>query len=152
MTVKPASPQAREGDEQGGEQEEDPKVGDAETAYASAPVKIDQRYSTPIQHHNPIELFTTTASWTNGKLTVWESSQNTWGFKYGIAEQLSIDPADVHWISPYIGGASPSLKRSHASPASGRSRRARSGRSTPARRGEGRPAPWDSCIQGRWRS
>ncbi len=105
VTVKAAHPQSREGDQQGGEQEEDPKVGDAEGAYASAPVKIDQRYSTPTQHHNPIELFTTTASWTDGKLTVWESSQNTWGFKNGVAEQLSIDPADVRWISPYIGGA-----------------------------------------------
>jgi xanthine dehydrogenase YagR molybdenum-binding subunit len=96
VTVKPAHPP-------GGETE-DPKVGDAQGAYASAPVKIDQRYATPIQHHNPIELFTTTASWTDGKLTVWESSQNTWGFKNGLAEQLSMDPAEVHWISPYIGG------------------------------------------------
>ena len=105
VTVKPANPQPREGDEQGGQQEEDPKIGDAETAFASAPVKLDQRYSTPIQHHNPIELFTTTASWTDGKLTVWESTQNTWGFKNGLAEQLGLDPADVRIISPYIGGA-----------------------------------------------
>ena len=104
VTVKPANPQSREGDQQGDPQEEDPTVGDAEGAYASAAVKIDQRYSTPTQHHNPIELFTTTASWTNGKLTVWESTQNTWGFKNGIAQQLDLEPADVRWISPYIGG------------------------------------------------
>ena len=96
-TTKPGNPP-------GGE-EEDPKVGDAETAFAAAPVKLDQRYSTPIQHHNPIELFTTTASWSNGKLTVWESTQNTWGFKNGLAEQLGMDPADVRIVSPYVGGA-----------------------------------------------
>jgi xanthine dehydrogenase YagR molybdenum-binding subunit len=90
--------------EPGGEGE-DPKVGDFEAAFASAPVKIDQRYATPTQHHNPIELFTTSAAWANGKLTVWESSQNVWGYKYGLAEQLGIDAADIRIISPYVGGA-----------------------------------------------
>jgi xanthine dehydrogenase YagR molybdenum-binding subunit len=84
---------------------EDPAVGDAETAFASAPVKVDGRYSTPTQHHNPIELFTTVCAWSGGKLTVWESSQNVWGAKNGVAEQLGISPDDVRFVSPYIGGA-----------------------------------------------
>ena len=87
------------------EEHEDPAVGDAEGAFASAPVKIEGRYSTPTQHHNPIELFTTTCAWSGGKLTVWESSQNVWGAKTGVAEQLGISPDDVHFVSPYIGGA-----------------------------------------------
>ena len=84
---------------------EDPAVGDAEGAFASGPVKIEGRYSTPTQHHNPIELFTTVCAWSGGKLTVWESSQNVWGAKNGVAEQLGISPDDVHFVSPYIGGA-----------------------------------------------
>ena len=84
---------------------EDPSVGDAEGAFAAAPVKVEARYSTPTQHHNPIELFTTTCAWTGGKLTIWESSQNVWGYKNGIAEQLGISPDDVRVISPFIGGA-----------------------------------------------
>src|SRR6185312_6874413 len=48
---------------------EDPEVGDAATAFAAAPVKIDAGYSTPTQHHNPIELFTTSCAWSDGKLT-----------------------------------------------------------------------------------
>ena len=67
---------------------EDPKVGDAEKAFADAEVKIDVRYETPTQHHNPIELFTTMCAWDGGKLTIWESSQNVTGFKFGVAEQL----------------------------------------------------------------
>src|SRR5205085_2452115 len=58
---------------------EDPVVGDAPGAFASAPVKLDVQYATATEHHNPIELFTTTCAWSNGKLTVWESSQNMWG-------------------------------------------------------------------------
>jgi xanthine dehydrogenase YagR molybdenum-binding subunit len=84
---------------------QDPEVGDAAGAFASAPVKIDAAYRTPTQHHNPIELFTTTCAWTGDDLTVWESSQNVYGFKYGIAQQLGIDPDRVRVISPYIGGA-----------------------------------------------
>ena len=84
---------------------EDPEVGDAEAAFAGAPVKVDGRYSTATQHHNPIELFTTTCAWSGGKLTVWEASQNVWGYKYGLAEQLGVPADDIHIVSPYIGGA-----------------------------------------------
>ena len=84
---------------------DDPSVGDAETAFGAAPVKVDGRYSTPTQHHNPMELFATACAWAGGKLTVWESSQNMWGFKNGLAEQLGISPDEVRVTSPYVGGA-----------------------------------------------
>ena len=79
-------------------------VGQAEEAFAIAPVKIEARYETPIQHHNPIEMFTTTCSWSDDKLTVWESSQGVYRFQNGLAEQLGIDPANVRVISPFAGG------------------------------------------------
>jgi xanthine dehydrogenase YagR molybdenum-binding subunit len=68
-------------------------------------VKVDARYATATEHHNPIELFTTICEWRGGKLTVWESSQNMWGFKNGLAKQLGIKTDDVHVISPFVGGA-----------------------------------------------
>lgn len=85
--------------------EENPKVGDAGKAFATAPVTIDRHYATPAQHHNPIELFTTRCAWDGAKLTVWESSQNMYGFKFGLAEQLGISADDIHTISPFVGGA-----------------------------------------------
>ena len=88
-----------------GEPQEAAKVGDFATAFAAAPVKVDARYATPTQHHNPLELFTTTCAWSNGKLTVWEGSQGVQGAKHGLAEQLSIKPEDVRIVSPYVGGA-----------------------------------------------
>ncbi|ESY74881.1 xanthine dehydrogenase [Mesorhizobium sp. LNHC252B00] len=84
---------------------EDVKVGDFDTAYASAAVKIDQKYSTPTQHHNPIELFSTTAIWQGDQLTIQEPSQNVTGWKIELARQLKIDPANVRIVSPYVGGA-----------------------------------------------
>lgn len=88
-----------------GSKHEDPSVGDAQAAFATAPIKLDQHYETPTQHHNPIELFTTACAWANGKLTVWESSQNMWGFKNGLAKQLGIPPEDIETVSPFVGGA-----------------------------------------------
>ncbi len=93
---------SREGEQPG---EEKPRVGDAQAAFASAPVTVDQHYATPTQHHNPIELFTTACAWADGKLTVWEPSQNMYGFQNGLAEQLGIAPSDIRVISPYVGGA-----------------------------------------------
>src|SRR5205823_777785 len=66
---------------------------------------IDSLYGTPTQHHNPIELFTTTCAWSGEVLTVYEPSQTVWGLKNGVAEQLGIDPGNVRVISPYVGGA-----------------------------------------------
>ena len=71
-----------------------PKVGDAAAALASAPVTVDAAYETPTQHHNPIELFTTAAAWDGDQLTIWEPSQNMYGFQFGIADQLGLDPAE----------------------------------------------------------
>jgi xanthine dehydrogenase YagR molybdenum-binding subunit len=93
---------SREGDQPG---EERPKVGDAEGAFGAADVRIDAEYETPTQHHNPIELFTTTCAWDGDQLTVWESSQNVHGYRNGLAEQLGIDASRIRVVSPFIGGA-----------------------------------------------
>jgi xanthine dehydrogenase YagR molybdenum-binding subunit len=60
---------------------EDPKVGDFDQAYEAAAVRIDAEYRTPTQTHNPIELFSTTAVWSDGQLTVYEPSQSVYGFR-----------------------------------------------------------------------
>ena len=89
------------------ETEEEPsaKVGDADGALAAAPVKIDQVYRTPTQHHHPMELYATTASWNDGKLTVECPSQWVMGQRQGLAAIFGIAVEDVHVISPYVGGA-----------------------------------------------
>ncbi len=84
---------------------DDPKVGNFAEAFASAPVKIETSYSTPTQHHNPIELFATQCSWNGPQLTIHEPSQNVYGIKNGVAAQLGIDASRIRVISPFIGGA-----------------------------------------------
>ncbi len=85
--------------------EEDVKAGDFNAAFAAAEVKIDAEYEMPTQHHNPIELFSTTAYWQGEELIVHEPSQNVYGWKAEIARQLKMEPDRVRVVSPYIGGA-----------------------------------------------
>lgn len=84
---------------------EDPCCGDAAAAFAAAPVKLEATYETPAQHHNPIELFTTTCAWDGDRLTIWEPSQNVYGLKHGIAQQLQMDPEKIRVVSRHVGGA-----------------------------------------------
>jgi xanthine dehydrogenase YagR molybdenum-binding subunit len=87
------------------EQGSDPQVGNAERAFASAAVKFEGHYATPPQHHNPIELFTTTCAWEGPKLTIYDPSQFMWGTKTSAAQRLGIDADNVRAVSRYIGGA-----------------------------------------------
>ncbi|MGN6551877.1 MAG: xanthine dehydrogenase family protein molybdopterin-binding subunit [Pararhizobium sp.] len=84
---------------------EDYAVGEAEAAFASAEVRIDAEYGTPTQHHNPIELFTTTCAWQNGELTIWEPSQFVYGLRNSVAKQLGLEPGKVRVVSKFVGGA-----------------------------------------------
>ncbi len=79
-------------------------VGDAEAAFAAAPVTVDATYLTPAQHHNPIELYATSAAWRDGKLLVNVPSQWVVGTQAGLAKIFGIPMADVHVESPFIGG------------------------------------------------
>ncbi|HET7911194.1 MAG TPA: xanthine dehydrogenase family protein molybdopterin-binding subunit, partial [Pseudolabrys sp.] len=82
-----------------------PQAGDADAAIASADVVLEAEYGTPTQHHNPIELFTTTCAWNDGQLTIYEPSQFVFGVKNSAAQKLGISAEKVHVVNPYVGGA-----------------------------------------------
>ncbi|MCF3933790.1 xanthine dehydrogenase family protein molybdopterin-binding subunit [Acuticoccus sp. M5D2P5] len=81
------------------------RVGDFDGAFAAAPFKIDAHYSTPVQHHNAMELFATQCVWDGDRLTVYEPGQYLNNIKYGLAEQLGIDPERIRVVNAYVGGA-----------------------------------------------
>jgi xanthine dehydrogenase YagR molybdenum-binding subunit len=82
-----------------------PQAGDAEKAFNDAEIKLEAAYGTPTEHHNAIELFTTTAAWNNDELTIYEPSQFMYGLKNNAAEKLGIKPDQVHAVSHFVGGA-----------------------------------------------
>ncbi len=82
---------------------EDPRIGDADTAFAAAPVRISANYETPTQHHNAIELLTTTCWWSGDRLTVHEPSQFVLDRGY-LADCFSIPVEHIRVVSRYCGG------------------------------------------------
>lgn len=82
----------------------DPTLNDAKQQFQLAPVKVDRIYTTPIQHHNPIELFGTTCVWEGDHLTVYEPTRYIDGMQHGLAAQLGIDAGKIRVICPFIGG------------------------------------------------
>jgi xanthine dehydrogenase YagR molybdenum-binding subunit len=86
--------------------EEDPEslVGQFQTAFDSAPVKLDATYTTPDQSHAMMEPHASTAAWQGDRLTVWTANQMIdWG-KGDLAKTLGIPKEKVRLVSPYIGG------------------------------------------------
>ncbi|MCJ2012164.1 xanthine dehydrogenase family protein molybdopterin-binding subunit [Methylobacterium sp. J-076] len=82
----------------------DVRLGDADAALAASPHRVEARYETPIQHHNPIELFTTRCAWEGDRLTVHEPTRFVGAVQHGLAAQLGLDPAKVRVVSGLIGG------------------------------------------------
>jgi len=80
-------------------------VGDADTAFASAAVKIDQTYRTPYQHHNPMEAHSVVASWEGNRLTLHDSSQNIFAVRTTMAKAFGIPKENIEVMSPFVGGA-----------------------------------------------
>jgi len=83
---------------------EDIRTGNAEAALAASAHRIEARYETPTQHHNPIELFTTRCAWDGDRLTVHEPTRYVGAVQHGLAAQLGLDPAKVRVVSGLLGG------------------------------------------------
>ncbi|TQF32967.1 xanthine dehydrogenase family protein molybdopterin-binding subunit [Bradyrhizobium sp. UNPA324] len=80
--------------------------GDAVTALASAPVQHEADYFVPTEHHNPMELYATTAVWDGGgRLTVYDKTQGVQNVQKFLCGVFGKNPEDIRVLSPYVGGA-----------------------------------------------
>jgi xanthine dehydrogenase YagR molybdenum-binding subunit len=77
--------------------------GDANAAFASAPVKLDQTYVTPAETHNPIELHATTALWDGSTLTLYEATQGVVNLRGVLAQMFGLPKENVRVISKFLG-------------------------------------------------
>jgi xanthine dehydrogenase YagR molybdenum-binding subunit len=87
-----------------GERPPDSSRGDPDGTFNSGAVKLDATYTTPVEHHNPMEPHATIAAWTGDRLTVWTATQGISGAQDTLAGQFGIDKSDVRVICPYVGG------------------------------------------------
>jgi xanthine dehydrogenase YagR molybdenum-binding subunit len=77
--------------------------GDADAAFASAPIKLDQTYITPAETHNPIELQATIAIWDGSMLTLYEESQGIFNLRAVLAQMFGLPKENVRVITKFVG-------------------------------------------------
>ena len=79
-------------------------VGDFDTGFGSAAVKIDQRYTTPYQFSQPMEPNACLAVPRGDDLIIYVSAQIVDAARTSIASTLRMDPQRIQVIAPYVGG------------------------------------------------
>lgn len=82
----------------------DTRKGDAAGALASAAVKVDATYTTPVEHHNPMEPHATIAQWDGDKLTLYDATQGVVGARRKLAAVFGLPVENVRVVSRFIGG------------------------------------------------
>jgi len=80
------------------------KIGDADAAFAAAPVKIESVFRTPRHNHNAIELHAVTVGWQGDELFLHDASQCVTHTAWTLGQVFGIDETHVHVTSPYVGG------------------------------------------------
>ncbi len=74
-------------------------------ALAQARHRVQHTYRTPTEHHNPMETHGTLAAWEGDRLTIYDSTQWTFGVQRRLASVFGIAPEQIRVIAPFVGGA-----------------------------------------------
>ncbi|HEY3740092.1 MAG TPA: molybdopterin cofactor-binding domain-containing protein, partial [Bryobacteraceae bacterium] len=86
----------------------DPAVshrGDFQSAFAGAPTRMEEIYTTPFQIHSPMEPHATIAEWDGPrKLTLYDTSQGIFGDRKRVAGLLGLEPDDMRVVCLFVGG------------------------------------------------
>ena len=76
------------------------------SAFMAAEVRHEAEYFIPTEHHNPMELFASTAIWDgDGKLTVYDKTQGVQNVQRYLCSVFEKKLDEVRVMSPYVGGA-----------------------------------------------
>jgi xanthine dehydrogenase YagR molybdenum-binding subunit len=86
-----------------GKRESSWKRGDPDQALSTAPVVVDETYTTPVETHNPMEMHGTVAVWEGDSLTLYECTQGVVNHRAVMAEVLGVPHENVRVISRFIG-------------------------------------------------
>ncbi|MGV3654691.1 MAG: xanthine dehydrogenase family protein molybdopterin-binding subunit [Noviherbaspirillum sp.] len=82
----------------------DTSRGNLQAGLREAASQVDAIYTTPMQHHNPMEPHATIAAWDGDRLTLYDATQYITGVRKTVSMTLGIAPEKVHVLSPYVGG------------------------------------------------
>lgn len=80
--------------------------GDFYTAYRAAPIRVEASYSTPIEHHNPMEPHASTVIvQPDGSLLVHDKTQGTQNSQAYLQKVFGLPADKVRVCAAYVGGA-----------------------------------------------
>ncbi len=82
----------------------DTLTGDVDAGLARAEVTVDQTYSTPAEHNNPMEPHATTAYWDGDRLTVYDSNQGATRVHQALVQLFGLQDGAVRVVSEHVGG------------------------------------------------
>ena len=83
--------------------EEESQRGDVDAAFASAPVKLEETYVTPIETHNPIEMHASVAVWDGSRYTLYETTQSLMNHQAAMAQMLGVPKENVQIVMKFLG-------------------------------------------------
>jgi len=86
------------------QQKPDTSRGDLAAGLQAASQVVSALYTTPVEHHNPMEPHATLAAWSGEKLVLYDATQYVSGDRDTVAKTLGISPGQVQVICPYVGG------------------------------------------------
>lgn len=79
--------------------------GDVEEGMAAADVRVDAAFRFAANHHNALEMLTTTAEWDGDRLTLHDSCQGIKAVQLTVAALLGLSPSRVRVLTRFVGGA-----------------------------------------------
>ena len=69
-------------------------------------MRIEAEYRMPVEHHNPMETFATTAVWEGeDQITIFDKTQGAPNSRNYVADVLEMPRDKVRVLSPFVGGA-----------------------------------------------
>jgi len=83
----------------------DSERGDPAAIFATAPVRIDETYTTPVETHNPIELHASVALYDGAtrSFTLYETSQAIVNHRGVMSQMLGVPVENMRIITEYLG-------------------------------------------------
>jgi len=82
----------------------DVRWGDYDAGNAQGEVRVDAVYTTPMEHHNPMEPHATIAAWEGDQLLLYDATQYVSGVRQTVAKTLGIPLEKVRVVCPFVGG------------------------------------------------
>lgn len=78
--------------------------GDVTSGLSAGSARVQQVYTTPVEHHNPLEPHATLAVWEGDKLTVYDATQGVTGTQRTLSSLFGIPTQNVRVVSHFLGG------------------------------------------------